>query len=70
MEGVEVAAGGFEGGDPFLGLTFSIYRQSCAMVCGEWEEEGDMGRERGNIPTSAIIMWQSNVPFPLAALGR
>jgi hypothetical protein len=60
VEGVEVAAGVFEGLDPALGLGGgggALAYRSCRMRVGEVERGGGAN-------TSAIIMWQSNVPFP------
>ena len=61
VECVEVAACVCELGDPFFGLAI-IELGELYFFFGIWS-----GRD---IPTSAIIMWQSKVPFPRAVLGR
>jgi hypothetical protein len=60
VEAVEVAAGFLEVFDPFLGLGCEGY-VSCGWQC-LWGQAGSL--------TSAIIIWQSNVPFPPTVFGR
>lgn len=66
VEAVEVAAGGLEFLDPLLGLweTLVVLFGKVEGSGGRWE----IGQARAE-RTSAIIMWQSNVPFPNFSLG-